>query len=50
MGYRWWQHASRKQLAAIAVAIQGLGAGFAFRGDAQFGAIRANVDKAYAKH
>jgi hypothetical protein len=51
MGYRWWQHASRKeQLAAIAAAIQGLGAGFAFGGAGQLGAVSDNLKEAYAQH
>jgi hypothetical protein len=51
MGYHWWQHASGlERLTAIAVAIQGLRAGWIFGSDATRVAVTANFNEAYAKH
>ncbi len=50
-GYRWWKRASQEErLAAIAIAIQGLRAGWTFGVHAQFGATSANLREGYAQH
>jgi hypothetical protein len=49
MDYRWWQHASEdERLTAIAVAVQGLRAGWTFGANGQLGAISKNLNDAYA--